>query len=145
VEILGGEIGTVQGPFHLMAEGLVERVNREAGDDLWLDGFYVEAGWFLTGESRPYDRKNGIFGQVKPKKNVTDGGIGAWQIAARYSMVDLIGAGTPAGSRKLSDVTVGVNWFLTQNLKVSVDWVNSNATPSTRDGGMLQARIQASF
>ncbi len=145
VELLGGEIGTVQGPFHMMAEVLAARVNREAGDDLWLDGFYVEAGWFLTGESRPYDRRSGIWGQVKPKKNVTDGGIGAWQVAARYSLVDLTGEGTPAGARKLRDVTVGVTWFLTQNLKVSVDWVNSNATPATRDGGMLQARVQASF
>ena len=144
-QLFGGELGTVQGPFHLMGEYVVARVDPDTGGDFWFDGFYVEAGYFLTGESRPYDRKSGIFGQVKPNREVTGGGIGAWQVAARYSMVDLIGGGLPAGSRKLSDLTFGVNWYLTRNLKLSVDWVHSNTTPSTRDGDMIAARLQASF
>jgi phosphate-selective porin OprO/OprP len=61
------------------------------GSDPTYTGWYVEAGWFLTGETRSYNE--GEFGRIKVKNPVLGGGKGggwgAWQIAGRYDVLDL--------------------------------------------------------
>jgi phosphate-selective porin OprO and OprP len=54
-------------------------------------GWYVDASWYLTGETRNYLGSEGIFGRTKVKNPVWggSGGWGAWQIAARYDVLDL--------------------------------------------------------
>ncbi len=61
------------------------------GTDPTYNGYYIEAGWFLTGETRSY--KEGEFGRIKVKNPVLGGGKGggwgAWQIAGRYDVIEL--------------------------------------------------------
>jgi len=61
------------------------------GSDPTYVGWYVEAGWFITGETRSYNE--GEFGGIKVKNPVLGGdkggGWGAWQIAGRYDVIDL--------------------------------------------------------
>ena len=47
--------------------------------------------WFLTGESRPYDRQNGCFSRVIPRKNFDwgQGGWGAWELAGRVHQLQV--------------------------------------------------------
>jgi phosphate-selective porin OprO and OprP len=54
-------------------------------------GWYVDASWYLTGETRNYEAAEGIFGRTKVKRPVWggSGGWGAWQIAGRYDVLDL--------------------------------------------------------
>ena len=54
-------------------------------------GWYVDASWFITGETRNYEAEEGIFGRTKVKKPVfrRQRGWGAWQIAGRYDVIDL--------------------------------------------------------
>ncbi len=54
-------------------------------------GWYVDASWYLTGETRNYEAAEGIFGRTKVKNPVWggSGGWGAWQIAGRYDVLDL--------------------------------------------------------
>ena len=42
----------------------------EGGDPLF-GGAYLEAGWFLTGEHRPYDTTDGIYDRIAPNRRVT--------------------------------------------------------------------------
>ena len=55
-------------------------------------------------------------------------GRGAWEIAARYSYVDLnSGSGADRIQGGIMDgVTVGLNWYLNTNLTVNFDWVYDN-------------------
>ena len=55
------------------------------------DGWYVDASWYLTGETRNYEASTGEFGRTKVKNPVYggSGGWGAWQIAGRYDVIDL--------------------------------------------------------
>ncbi|MGH6793051.1 MAG: OprO/OprP family phosphate-selective porin [Methyloceanibacter sp.] len=59
--------------------------------DPTYDGWYIEGGWFLTGESMTY--KEGEFGRIKVKNPVIGGGKGggwgAWQLVGRYDVLDL--------------------------------------------------------
>jgi len=59
--VLGGEAAWVKGPFSIQGEYLHSFVRQTGGGALNFDGFYASAGWFLTGESRPYNRADGTF------------------------------------------------------------------------------------
>jgi phosphate-selective porin OprO/OprP len=54
-------------------------------------GWYVQASWVLTGESKPFIKSTSAFGSPKPFRplSVKDGGWGAWELAARYSTLNL--------------------------------------------------------
>lgn len=95
-----------------------------------IQGYYVQAGYFLTGETVS------ARGAVKPIRNFSlkagQRGPGAWELATRWSTLDL---GKQAFTEGLADpnlwsrhadlLDVGVNWYLTQQLKVYLGWQHS--------------------
>lgn len=115
-------------------------------DDPSFDGWYVQGGWTLTGEPRRYAIASASFDGPRPNKNFSlkDGGIGAWELAARYSTLDLNHnaglAGTPlplGGIRggQQDIVTVGLNWYPNQTVRfmasyqaVSIDRLSLGGT-----------------
>jgi len=117
---LGAEFAVIEGPFSLQSEYIWSKIERNGGADLDFDGWYAEAAFFLTGESRNY--KKGKFGGISPKAVVGRGGLGAWQLAARYSSVDLNDHEIEGG--QADSVTVGINWFPTSTLRFSGNYVN---------------------
>jgi len=50
----------------VQAEYMGTQVARDHGPSVRFGGGYVSASYFLTGESRPYDRSAGLFGRLKP-------------------------------------------------------------------------------
>lgn len=120
--VAGTEVAWVQGPFSAQAEYLHSWVTEAAGQTPEFDGVYACASWFLTGESRPYIPSQGQFGRVVPARNFTgrSGGWGAWELAARYSFVNLNSEGIQGG--RLSLGMLGLNWYLHPNVKWRFDW-----------------------
>ena len=59
-------------------------------DDVFLWGAKVDVGYFITGESRNYDKVTGTYGRVKPEHNFAmDGsGFGAVELVARFQYLD---------------------------------------------------------
>ncbi|HWK32863.1 MAG TPA: porin, partial [Hyphomicrobium sp.] len=98
------------------------------GPDSTYRGWYVEGSWFLTGETRPY--KNGAFDRVKVLNPVFEGGHGAWQLAARYDVLDLsdnatlIATCTMCGEQKTWQL--GVNWHLNDNARLMFNYNQSD-------------------
>ena len=87
-------------------------------------GWYVQGTWILTGEARRYNTASATWSSPRPDKpfSITNGGIGAWELAARYSVLDLnynqgvLGSNVVAalgGIRggKQKTATAGVNWY----------------------------------
>ncbi len=95
----GLEGAVIAGPFHAVAEGYWQNVNRTGGmTDPTFFGGYAEAGLFLTGgDSRGY--KGGKFDRVKPQNPVGEGGTGSVQINARYDFLDLTDGGVVGGTQ----------------------------------------------
>jgi phosphate-selective porin OprO/OprP len=99
-------------------------------------GWYVNGSWVITGESKGYDAGHGSWGSPKPDHPFSwGGGWGAWEVAARYSELDLnwqdgcLGAspacdapawGIRGGDQQIA--TLGVNWYLNNNLKMQFDY-----------------------
>ena len=87
---------------------------------VFTNAYYFETLYFLTGESREYERKNGAFGRVVPLRNFSWKNCcndpGAWQVGFRYGVADLNDGKVKGGY--LQEYTLGLNWFLNPNMKV---------------------------
>ncbi len=143
----GAEAAWVRGPFSLQGEYLHSWVKENTGLRPEFDGFYVSASWFLTGETRPYDRREGAFARVLPTKTAAfgRGGWGAWELAGRYSFVNLNSADIQGG--RLSMFMFGLNWYLHSHVKWRFDYGLGHVDGREPSGGMhiFQTRIEVDF
>ena len=123
--LFDGEAATVWNSFHAESEVIASRVDTANGGNPCYKGFYAQAGYFLTGETRPYNRATGAFERLRPLKNFREGdGLGAWEVAARYSYLDLDEQAIGKDRGTLNNVTVGVNWYLNPMIRVMWDYVH---------------------
>ena len=99
----------------------VDEDSKENTCDLEMDGFYLQAAYTLTGETRGYKSGSGAFAAIKPK-----GEMGAWEVVARYedAEVDIPGRGLSAG---LERMVLGVNWYVNNNVKFMVNYVDAES------------------
>jgi len=143
VDLIGAEAAMVVGPFSMQFEYENAFVN-QTGPDLSFGGWYVFASYFLTDDFRPYDTGQGVFTRVKPQRDmVFDGeGWGAWELAARFSRLDLNSGDIEGGV--LDDVTAGVNWYLNPVLRVEANYVWANLE-SVGDSNIFESRFQLVF
>ena len=138
---LNGELAAVNGPWTFQAEYLgsyltdaapiIGNVIQPSVGDVLYHGGYAQVFYFLTGEHDNYDKLLGVFTRVTPNENffvardecgnTTGGGIGAWQIGARYNYLDLNDNGLNGGI--LHNGTLGLNWFLNPNMKLQFDFM----------------------
>ena len=92
----GLEAAAIAGRFHAAAEGYWQSVDMPGvADDPTFFGGYVEAGVFLTDDTRGY--KGGKFDRTKPSGPVGEGGIGSVQFTLRYDHLNLNDAGIVGG------------------------------------------------
>src|SRR5271168_4912568 len=80
-----------------------------------IHGGDVVATWCVTGEARAYNTVQGAFREVIPKRPVFSGGLGAVELVARFSDIEL-DSGTLHGG-KFWRFTPMVNWYLTDYLR----------------------------
>ncbi|WP_162669497.1 OprO/OprP family phosphate-selective porin [Gemmata massiliana] len=106
---------------------------------VFMQSAYGEVAYFLTGEHREYNRETGTFTRVSPKTPVTwtrSGftGCGGWQVAARYTYLDLNDKVVRGG--QIHDMTLGLNWFLNPNMKIQSNYFLTarNAVGGAGDG-----------
>ncbi len=98
-----------------------------------FDGFYVEGSWIITRQSRRYNDGNYAFDgpEVAGTFDPHTGNYGVWELALRYSDIDLnfdpglAGTAIPAdgvrgGHQKIG--TAGVNWYLNSIARVMFDY-----------------------
>lgn len=138
-EVYGADLAGVFGSLHAQAEYAHMDVSTDQGVDPGLDSYYIQSGFFLTGESRPYDKNDGEFGRVHPRDPVRGWGEGggALEVVARYSHTDLGEAADAAsfdaggfsngnGVAKLDVITAGLNWYPTAHSKFMLNYINAD-------------------
>ena len=125
VDLVALEAAVNVGSFHAQGEYTQADVDNPVLGDPSFDGVYVQAGYFLTGEHRPYSQGRGSFSRVKPKSIFgKEGGSGAWEIAARYSTIDLSDAAIGGG--ELENFTLALNWYLNPVTRVLLNYVTAD-------------------
>lgn len=138
IKMLGLEANAVYGPFSAGGEYTHSWIGRRNGlGSLSFDGWYGEAAWTLTGESRKY--KEGKFFRVEPTRdfNLSNGGWGAWELAARVGGVDMNDASFRAGEMK--NFTAALNWYVNHNVRFMFNYDKiidiKNSPLTTASGG----------
>lgn len=122
--------------------------------DPHFQGWYALAAWSLTGEQHAYDPTTASFRGLKPAQPLGGGGLGAWELVARYSDIDL--NDNPLSSAALGGVaggkqdvfSVGINWYPTDITRFELNYddinakhVNAPLTNVKADGFTLRVQL----
>jgi phosphate-selective porin OprO/OprP len=181
-DVVGAETALAAGNFFAQGEYLHYRISQNAGGvnpsdgavnllnpDLDFQGGYVEASYSIGGRRR-YIPETGAYSAVIPDHPFTlsNGGWGAFELAARFSAIDLNDKFTPGRATHLSGgvnggdqkgLDVGLNWYPNLNVKFMLDYIHTdinnlfkpttNGTASTTPAGAhvqaVAARSQVAF
>lgn len=137
VWVNAAEFLAIWGPLSLQSEWAFTNVEnaRIAGTTrgLGFNGGYIMLSYFLTGENRAYDRRLGRlatyyvkpftpFWLVRDEDGSWNSGRGAWELAMRYSYLNL--NDDPIQGGIMSAWTLGLNWYLNTNLKVQFEYID---------------------
>jgi phosphate-selective porin OprO and OprP len=146
--LINGELAWVWGPFSLQGEYFRAFTNAQEYPD--FRGWYAYGSFFLTGEHRKYNTTDGVFMNIHPhhKFDPLIGGWGAWELAARYSAINLNNSSGGIKGGKEDNVTLGLNWYPRPNLRFIFNYIRVNATNSSVEEGrasIYQARFQLAF
>ena len=128
MRLAGAEFVLARSSYWLQGEVLAAQVDllgvgSPDGRSTRFEAQYVEAGWFLTGERKPYSRSSRTFTRLRPKAPVPEG-RGAWELAARWDHIDLSGGSVPGGSQQ--SLSLALNWYLGDNLRVLANYVSTD-------------------
>jgi len=147
-----------RGPLGLLGEYIVSRqhlLSTTSGIDASIDNraWQLSAGWVLSGEDNTYK------GVVKPNHPfaIGESGWGAFELVGRYGRLDIDDAAFPlfadpeSAARSASSWGLGLNWYLTANLKLMTNYTHTVFDGGDADGGdrpdetTLFTRAQLSF
>ena len=124
-EAFNVEVAGIFGPVHVMSEYFEGEISGAAGaPEIEANGYYVTAGWVITGEQRSYKTGEGVFDKIKPENPG-----GAWELFARYDYLDVSDTGLSTlvaiAAGDASTITAGVNWYATSNAKLALNYIHA--------------------
>ena len=147
LQLFNAEAAIGLGPWAIQSEARWARVEQADGQTLTFPGAYVQVRWVLTGEDVPYNKKQAVFTRVIPNSNFDrTGGIGAWELLGRISHLNLNDG--PVSGRRLTDFTLGCNWYWNRYAKLQFNWINSqlnDADLGDSDANAFAFRAQIDF
>ncbi|MFO0936890.1 MAG: porin [Gemmataceae bacterium] len=164
--LLGTETLMIHGPLSFQAEygwqflngaygvaptGLTLNPAITPNQNYVFNGGYIQVAYTLTGETRGYDKRLGALSRAYYGPDGPFHSYGAWEVAARYSYVNLndgFGANRIQGGT-INGVSVALNWYLNNNFNMMFDWtynersnVPSNTIPGRVNGFGIEAQFQ---
>jgi phosphate-selective porin OprO/OprP len=154
-EILGFESILNVGPLQIVGEYQTNWMQRDAttvgtGPDLFFHGAYVYLAYMLTGEHVPYSRRSGTIDRVRPFENFflvntcsdgVAGGWGAWQVALRYSYLDLTDNDILGGVE--NNATLGLVWYFNSHSSLQFNAVYGDIEDRAPVGGYTDGHFTA--
>jgi phosphate-selective porin OprO/OprP len=119
-----------------------------------FSGWYLQGSWVITGEHHGWTNANGGFVGIRPARlfDPRAGTWGAWELAARYSVLDLndrpglAGAAAPAGGVRGGEqdiTTVGLNWYPNNVIRFLLDYQWTRVNRLNAAGGSIGEHVDA--
>ena len=142
---VGGELAANWKNFYVQGEYYAIQLDRELLTTVadasgiktrnTFSGGYVQASWVLTGETRVYKMDSATYGAPKVAEpfSLSSGSIGALELKARYSYINLndnegdVGSALATGAVRGGEeqvMGIGLNWYPNNNIRVMVDYLN---------------------
>lgn len=155
--IFGVEGAVIHGPWHFQGEAQVVHFDGyrpgvivdpgqillgttlASNPTFW--GGYAEVGYWLTGESRGYNAKEGKFDRTRPKNGFDKGGWGALQLVGRVEHVDLQSNVGGTGGNVINGILNGgsqigyigaLNWWPIDYVRFSLQYNHNDVTGGPR-------------
>ena len=138
-QVYSAEFAGTYGPFFFQGEYFNYNVDRSTAiigapagaQSLNFDGGYAEASYVLTGETRKYNAGNAAYNGVVPVNpfSLSGGSWGAWEIAARYSTVNLndrVGTAIGVAGGRQTVYTAGLNWYVNGNIRFLLNYLHGD-------------------
>jgi len=125
--VVSGELFLQRGRLSFTAEGAWTAVRLPDGPTVGYWGAYGQVSCFLTAGHIPYNRTLGCYGRVQPERTIfcpARSGLGDVELAARWSILDLTDGPDPGG--RAWNVTLALNWYARDNLRVYLNYVYSD-------------------
>jgi phosphate-selective porin OprO/OprP len=104
----------------------------------------------LTGETHPYLPVSAAYGGIIPANpfSLWGGGWGAWEIAGRFSTMNLndqLGTTNGVAGGRQTIYTAGLNWYVNANVRFMFDYQHGNITKqiSSTNSGDAGAKFEA--
>ncbi|WP_108812095.1 porin [Sphingorhabdus sp. Alg231-15] len=136
------EAGYAHGPFAINGQYLRRFNDAAALGDPEFSGGSIEAAYVLTGERQRFSLSSGSFGAVRPT-----GKLGAVEIAARVSFLDLEDGSVTGGKEK--NFTAGTNWYIGKNIKFALNYIHAEVDPGrfgfSESVDAVATRLQIAF
>lgn len=150
VTALGVEFGAQRKNLYVQAEYFDISVERRSSalPDPDFSGWYIQTGWVLTGEARRYNAAGGFDGPRAAKPfDLKAGTWGAWELAARYSVLDLNyrendppALGSVRGGEQ-SIFSLGLNWYVNNGVTLQTAWRNVSVDRTSPGGTAFGAGV----
>ena len=130
----GAELAYITGPFHATLEGHRITALRPGQSNPSFWGGYAEVGMLVTpGDQTGY--RGGTYDRIRPANPVTEGGIGAIQLNARYDRLDLNDGPSTGGMQQA--LGLSVVWVPVASLRFVANygrlWISDAAIPAGTD------------
>ncbi|MGQ0528689.1 MAG: OprO/OprP family phosphate-selective porin [Panacagrimonas sp.] len=136
----GLELAGKLGAFYAQGEYAAATFAQELGEDIDADTYYLQLSYLITGETKPYDIKKGVFKSPKPKN-----AGGAWEAKLRYDVIETEGLAT---DREISQLVAGLNWYVNPAVRMMFEYLSGEFAPDAGSDSSLDAlsaRIQFAF
>jgi phosphate-selective porin OprO/OprP len=138
-QVYSAEAAGTYGPLYFQGEYYWFNVERNANTglppigapNLNFQGGYAEASYVLTGESHKYNPASASYGGINPANpfSLSSGGWGAWEIAGRYSTIDLndqLASTVGIAGGRQTIYTLALNWYLNHNIRLMFDYLHGD-------------------
>jgi phosphate-selective porin OprO and OprP len=147
--IVGLEGAVNWNQFSVQGEYVITDVDKGADPNGQLDSFYVQGSWYLTDENRRYSPRSGSIARFKPKQNFSWNkkwskglGTGAFQVAVRYSELNLNDSDAGIEGGEQESLTVGLNWELNPMSRIMYNYVHADFSSGVgADNGTLNSNL----
>jgi phosphate-selective porin OprO/OprP len=152
VDLICLEAGLVSHSLSFQAEYFRAMIDSDEEGDPEFWGCYVYGSYFISGEGREYVISKGTFTpemEAHGFRHNRKGWGGAWEIALRYSYIDLNDENIEGG--KEWNFTAGLNWYFLNKHRLMINYVRADVedrlSPFVDDGSadIFQLRFQLSF
>jgi phosphate-selective porin OprO/OprP len=133
-QVYNAELAATYGPLFFQSEYLWFNVDRTAFaplPSLKFQGGYAEVAYALTGETRLYNAASASYGGIAPANpfSLNGGDWGAWEVAGRYSTIDLndrLGFANGIAGGRQTIYTLALNWYVNRNVRFMFDYLHGN-------------------
>ena len=132
---VGGEFAAWFRPAWVAAEYAqfgFDEIGPDATTEETFDAWYLQAGWVLTGEGRPYSMRKAAWGGVKPATpfDAAGPGMGALELVGRYSYANLDDETVMGGEE--TNYTLGLNWWLNNWVALKFNYIRAEAEKGSK-------------